>query len=140
MIVIPRDGSDELIERAIRNDPREICGILGGDYGEKRSIVRTIVHTENVAPNARREYEIDPEELLACLERIEADGNEIVGFYHSHPRGPATPSMTDIDRATWVDYSYVIVDISDDAAVRSWRWRGPADGFDPERVTISQGG
>jgi proteasome lid subunit RPN8/RPN11 len=53
----------------------------------------------------------------------------VVGFYHSHPRGPAAPSETDRDRATWTGYVYAIVAPE---AVVAYRWTGAS--FRPLRV------
>lgn len=49
---------------------------------------------------------------------------EVVGYYHSHPVGPAVPGATDRTDA-WPGVSYLIVSASGTSAgeVRSWRLR-----------------
>lgn len=126
-LVIPESVRRAICDRAREGDPEEICGILGGVFDPKRSRVRSQYPATNVAETPRTRYRIDPEEQLECFERLEARGEEIVGFYHSHPRGPPRPSETDIDAATWADRSYLIVSL-DPFAVGSWRWRADAGG------------
>ncbi|MDS0476570.1 desampylase [Natrinema sp. 1APR25-10V2] len=126
MIVIPTAVREAILERARDGRPEEVCGILGGEYDpDGRSRVRSQYPAENVADAPRTRYEIDPEQQLAVFERLEDRGEEIVGFYHSHPRGPARPSETDAALATWPDRSYVIVSL-EPLAVGSWRWRTDA--------------
>lgn len=88
--------------------------------------------TGNVAEAPRTRYRIDPEELLATVEEIEAAGRDVVGFYHSHPNGPERPSATDEERATWSDYSYVICSLTDEPSLDSWRWAG--EEFEEEEI------
>ncbi|EFW94110.1 Mov34/MPN/PAD-1 family protein [Haladaptatus paucihalophilus DX253] len=135
MLALSREAYDTLVSRARRGRPAEICGILAGTRGDPAN-VEEVFHAENVAADARTHYEIDPEEQLAVMERIEADGREVVGFYHSHPLGPDEPSATDAADATWDGYSYVIVSLNGSHPfVGSWRWTG--EGFEPEVVRLT---
>ncbi|MFB6219856.1 MAG: desampylase [Halolamina sp.] len=124
MLVLPGRVRAEILTHAERGGDEEICGVLAGEYGEKRSRVTAAHPTENVAESPRKRYRIDPEELLATIEAIEADADEVVGFYHSHPHGPEQPSATDTDRATWSGYSYVICSLAGEQSLGSWRWTG----------------
>ena len=121
-LVLPRSIRDAIVERAREGHPEEICGIFGGEYGPERSRVRSQYPAENVAETPRTRYRIDPEAQLERFERLEARGEEIVGFYHSHPQGPPRPSETDVASATWPDRSYVVVSL-DPLELGSWRWR-----------------
>ena len=51
--------------------------------------------------------------------------SEVVGYYHSHPDGLATPSSTDRQSA-WPGVSYIIVAVKSGRAmeVRSWSFDG----------------
>jgi len=51
--------------------------------------------TENVTEDPERRFEIDPAALFAALRAERAGGPKIVGYWHSHPSGDATPSATD---------------------------------------------
>lgn len=128
-LVLPRSIRDAILERAREGQPEEICGIIGGEYGPERSRVRSQYSAENVAETPRTRYRIDPEAQLVVFERLEARGEEIVGFYHSHPQGPPHPSETDVASATWPDLSYVIVSLAP-LEIGSWRWRAASDADD----------
>ncbi|MFP8951643.1 desampylase [Natrialbaceae archaeon A-arb3/5] len=138
-LVVPTEIRDAICERARDGRPAEICGVLGGSFDPDRSVVRSQYPAENVAENVRTRYRIDPEAQLAIFERLEACGEEIVGFYHSHPRGPSRPSKTDVETATWPDRSYLIVSLAP-RSIGSWRWRESSTDeresgrFEPERI------
>ena len=90
--------------------PREACGALLGrcEYGSYWEI-GTVIPVANLATDATREFLI-PAERVRDLERQAASANlQLVGFFHSHPGGPAQPSATDHQRA-WPGYLYGIVD------------------------------
>ncbi|RQG94394.1 desampylase [Natrarchaeobius chitinivorans] len=153
-LVLPNAVHDEITKRAHDGRPREICGVLGGTFDPDESRVRSQYPAENVADTPRTRYRIDPEEQLEVFERLEDRGEEIVGFYHSHPRGPPRPSETDVATATWPDRSYVIVSL-EPPDVGSWRWRsgdeddgdedpklgvdGPSGRFERERIDLESG-
>jgi proteasome lid subunit RPN8/RPN11 len=70
---------------------------------------------------------MDAREQLQALEQIDAEGLELLAIFHSHPRGPAVPSVTDIEEAV-----YPVVNIIWHAAGATWQARGfrlTADGF-----------
>lgn len=135
MLAVRRDAYDAVVSHAFDGRPEEVCGVLGGEFGERESAVSAVERAANVAPAPAYEYAIEPAEQLAVMDDLEARGLDVVGFYHSHPEGPAGPSATDTDRATWLDRSYVIVDLAGDhPVVGAWRWDG--DRFVREVLTI----
>jgi len=134
VIVLPADVREGIVARAREGTPEEVCGVLGGEFDADWSHVRSSYHAANAAEEPRTRYRLDPEEALEIFERLEADGEGIVGFYHSHPRGPAEPSETDLEAATWPDRSYVIVSVTP-FEVGSWRFRD--GGFEREMVVES---
>lgn len=139
MIEFTRATYDDVVHHAYRGGDEEICGVLAGTRGsdgDASTVVRTY-ETENVAERPRIRYRLDPEEQLAVIETIEEDGLDVVGFYHSHPTGPTRPSETDVARATWHGYSYVICALDGYPFVGSWRFRGDEGGFDREPVAVS---
>jgi predicted GIY-YIG superfamily endonuclease/proteasome lid subunit RPN8/RPN11 len=75
---------------ADRAMPEECCGLLLGH--------ETIEHAQpaaNVAKDRRRHFEIDPQALVDAHRAARAGGPGVMGYYHSHPLGPAAPSATD---------------------------------------------
>ena len=136
MPAFTRRAYDEIISRARRGGDREICGVLGGKRGSELSepVVDAVYPVDNVADAPRTRYELDPEGQLRAIETLEDRGETLVGFYHSHPRGPPVPSETDVDSATWTGASYVIVALGGEPYVGSWLWDG--EEFDQELVRI----
>ncbi|UIO99505.1 M67 family metallopeptidase [Halobaculum sp. CBA1158] len=120
-------GSDEAAHTDRGDDDGGGDRTAGDDAPADR--VAEAVAVANVAADADRRYELDPAETVAVVDDAESRGRDVVGFYHSHPRGPAEPSATDRDRATWTGYVYAIVAPEDVAA---FRWTG--ESFRPLRV------
>ncbi len=79
------------------------------------------------APNVSRapetRFEIDPAALFAALRAERAGGARLVGYYHSHPGGDATPSAVDAAQAAPDDRLWLIV-----AGTIATLWRATADG------------
>ena len=135
-IELPAAICDTIVADALEGAPEEVCGVFGGTFDDERSRVRSQYPTRNAAEAPLNRYRIDPEEQLEVFERLEGRGEEIVGFYHSHPRGPPEPSATDVEAAAWPDRSYVIVSLEPALEVRSWRWRGDEEAFEREDVVV----
>ncbi|MFA9425698.1 desampylase [Natronorubrum sp. A-ect3] len=135
-LVVPTAIRETILERARDGRPEEICGVFGGEYDpDGRSRVRSQYPADNVAETPRTRYRIDPEAQLELFDRLEERGEEIVGFYHSHPRGPPRPSETDVAQATWPDRSYLIVSL-EPREVGSWRWRADDKRFEREHLVL----
>lgn len=135
MLAIARDAYDEIIYRGYEGGNEEVCGVLAGAHGDQ-SRVSDVFAVENVADTPQIRYTMDPEALLATIDRIEDAGMEVVGFYHTHPTGPPAPSGTDTERATWPGYSYAICAFDGYPYLGSWRWQG--DAFERETVVLEE--
>ena len=87
---------ETIIDHCRRELPNEACGILGGRTGR----VEAVHPVQSTCPSPVR-YVMDPREQLRALDEISRAGGELVGIYHSHPDGPATPSSIDLEGACW---------------------------------------
>lgn len=130
-----RDAGEPNSER--RTAPVEVCGVLGGTRRDAAAetardapaetdvaVVTDCRRVPNVADRPSARYELDPAATVDAIEALETAGLEHVGFYHSHPRGPRTPSRTDQARATWPGYVYLVVSLADEPVIGAWRWTG----------------
>ncbi|MFB6157299.1 MAG: desampylase [Haloferacaceae archaeon] len=136
-LVVARQAYDELLRAGEAAGDREVCGVMAGTYGERESRVAAVHPVENAAETPETRYAMAPEEQFEVLERVEAAGRDVVGFYHTHPAGPPRPSATDAARATWTGYSYAVCTLGGDYPyLGSWRWRGGAAGFERELVAL----
>lgn len=106
---LPKEIREAIVAHAIREAPRECCGIVAGRVG---ALVQ-VYETRNVA-EGNRLYEIDPRQLVDLEFRLLPElGMEIIAIYHSHPESPAYPSPTDIELAFWPDALYLICSLAD---------------------------
>ena len=90
--------------------PAECCGVLvGRAEAEAKEVVRLAPAVNRRTDDPHR-YLIAPDDLRRLEAEVRAAGQEIVGYYHSHPDHPARPSAFDTEHA-WPWYSYLIVRI-----------------------------
>jgi proteasome lid subunit RPN8/RPN11 len=116
---LPPGLARRLLAHARRSLPNESCALLGGDSA--RGLVAT-VHLARSRLASPYRYDVDSEDLVRIVHRIEDSGEELVGIFHSHPIGPAVPSAADIREAR-----YRVVHLIADAStgeLRAWRIQG----------------
>jgi len=93
--------------------PLEACGaLLGKGDGEASpwQVTRVISTPNQSGDDPRRSYLIAPEHQLAVERDAEQAGEQVLGYFHSHPDDSASPS--DADRAqAWPGYLYVICSV-----------------------------
>lgn len=91
--------------------PREACGLIGGTAEGARKVAVTIVPLRNGRDDTpSNRYFIDPDVFRRAQDKLDGDGLEVIGVYHSHPDHPPAPSAYDREHA-WPWFSYVIVEI-----------------------------
>lgn len=95
--------------------PEEACGLLAGRDGR----VRMALAVHNVLQSTTR-FRMDPQGQISALGRIEDEGEELIGIYHSHPDGPPHPSATDLAEAAFPEVEYLIWSHGEG----SWRCEG----------------
>jgi len=133
---VPSAILDALHAHAREGAPQEVCGLLAGRTAAsgEREIVRAF-RVPNAHPRPVGEYRLDPQEQLRLTLHVEDElGLEVVGFYHSHPAGPARLSATDAARASWPGASYLLIHLKPHEGHLSARWDADANRFVPEPV------
>ena len=97
--------------------PHECCGVLLGHFdGDSfESVSKTVSRVARCgntrADSPHNRYNIDPRDLIRIQREGRERGEDIVGFYHSHPDHPAQWSPTDLAEAHWFGCSYVITSV-----------------------------
>jgi proteasome lid subunit RPN8/RPN11 len=93
--------------------PQECCGVLlGGANDDGTRVVTSTARCGNTRTDSpENRYHIDPRELIRIQREGRERGEDIVGFYHSHPDHPARWSETDLAEAHWIGCSYVITSV-----------------------------
>jgi proteasome lid subunit RPN8/RPN11 len=110
MLKLSRASYDALRGHGEQTYPDECCGVLLGRFDDDGSrVVTSTARCGNTrTDSARNRYNIDPKELVRIQRQGRERGEDIVGFYHSHPDHPARWSTTDHAEAHWLGCSYVI--------------------------------
>ena len=96
--------------------PHECCGVLLGSFDDNGSkTVARIARCGNTRQDSpHNRYNID---LIRIQREGRERGEDIVGFYHSHPDHPAQWSPTDLAEAHWFGCSYVITSVDEGVAM-----------------------
>ena len=133
-LALPPGARAALRAHADRESPRECCGLLIGRIVSGRAQVEQVIPGANLAPSHDL-YLLDPEDFVRADADASARGFEVVGFYHSHPRGPARLSRTDLAGA-WPEYAYLLISppIGSDSGFSAWIL--PPDGQSFAPVTL----
>lgn len=114
MIDIKKNHIDQIKEHAQKDYPHECCGIILGKFnGSEKTVTQVLeISNEKEEENRHNRYLIPSSKILEIELYAIKNGLDIVGFYHSHPDHPATPSAFDVEHALPV-YSYFIVSVYD---------------------------
>ena len=130
---LPGAIRDAIVAHALSDFPFETCGLLGGRDG--------VVTSHHLVPNAARSmtfYTMEPRALLAAMDAIDDDGEDLLGIWHSHTHTEAFPSPTDVELAFYPEASYVLLSLQerDAPVVRAF---DIVDGRITERVVTVDG-
>jgi proteasome lid subunit RPN8/RPN11 len=113
-----------ILRHGERAYPEEACGgLLGLRQGGCAVDVMDAVPLANASEGERRRrYLIGPDDVLGLERRADVADLMVVGYYHSHPDAPASPSSADREHA-WPGYIYLIVSVEkgQTTSVRAWQ-------------------
>ena len=120
MIVLTHIQVAEVLSHAIKEAPKECCGLIGGTTDRN---MKSIYPMRNVAATPLVTYEAAPEDLFAAQRAMRARGEELIAIYHSHPRSKdPQPSETDVRLAYYPSAVYLIVGLGgEEPCMRAFR-------------------
>ncbi len=98
-----------LIAAACGASPHECCGLIIGHKEKQDWFVDDLAASENLSPTPTRNFEVDMRLRLRLQKELRGTGRLIIGHYHSHPDGSATPSATDLKSAWEDDMVWIIM-------------------------------
>ena len=91
MIRLARKHLEQMSAQASACLPEEACGLVGGLRDEGRLVIE--VPNELHSPVR---FRMEANQQLRAFISLEKAGLDLIAIYHSHPTGPATPSVTDL--------------------------------------------
>jgi proteasome lid subunit RPN8/RPN11 len=144
MLKLSRTEYDSIRQHGEETYPHECCGVLLGhvDDNGTRVVTSTARCGNTRTDSAHNRYNIDPSELVRVQRQGRERGEDIVGFYHSHPDHSAQWSETDHREAHWIGCSYVITSVEKGQARRTNSFELTGSGEDDkqlleEKITIA---
>jgi proteasome lid subunit RPN8/RPN11 len=97
---------EAILAQARAAAPAECCGVLlGHDHA-----ITDAVAVPNIAGSPNR-YQLDPKGHIDARRDARTRGADVVGFYHSHPHSAASPSLTDVEEASYPGHLYLIAGV-----------------------------
>jgi proteasome lid subunit RPN8/RPN11 len=139
MLRVTSEQRDQMTAHGERAYPHECCGFLiGTSQGDRKQVeeVRPAGNANEDTPQNR--YLISPQEMLQAERDARRAGQQILGYYHSHPDLPAWPSPYDLEHA-WPVYSFLIMSVRDGRAteMRSWVKHEDPTRFEEEPINVT---
>jgi proteasome lid subunit RPN8/RPN11 len=119
MLKIKSNEYESLRKHGEETYPHECCGVLLGQIEDDGTrTVTSVARAGNTrTDSAHNRYNIDPKDLIRIQREGRERGEDIIGFYHSHPDHPAQWSSTDLAEAHWFGCSYVITSVEKGKAI-----------------------
>ena len=114
VLSISRTHKRQLLDWATEAGNHECCGLLLGTDGQ----VERVELAANVADEPTDSFEIDPAALIAAEKRARLGGLAVLGYFHSHPNGVASPSGRDAEMASADGRRWIIIA---DGRITAWR-------------------
>ena len=89
---------EQMYAHVDKTAPIEACGFVAGS----KNLSRQVYPITNSLHSATK-FQMAEAELVSTIHRIQEKEWDLLAIYHSHPQGPAQPSPTDIQEATFLN-------------------------------------
>jgi proteasome lid subunit RPN8/RPN11 len=111
MIKIAPPAWQAMLNHAHAAFPKECCGIMVGKMdGDTRAVTKAVPCTNVYQGDQKDRFRIDEKEQMRIQKEADAAGDDVVGFFHSHPDCDAYFSSTDLANS-WPWYSNVVMSV-----------------------------
>ena len=110
---------EEISNHCMEGFPSEVVGILAGE--KDTSIVLKVKPLVNERSDTNNRYKVSGLVVYRATQDLEAQGFDILGYYHSHPNHSSQYSEYDKEHAL-PNLSYVIISVvnGDVDTIQSW--------------------
>ena len=103
MLTILSEHIEEIISHIESCLPNEGCGIIAG-INQKSKIIYPIKNLL-YSPTA---FQMDPQQQVNAMLKLHSEGQDLLAIFHSHPKTPSVPSITDIENQHYPHTAQII--------------------------------
>lgn len=136
-VQLSRMQSEALLGYAVSSTPEECCGVLLGQEVDGTFRVSHARAVPNRANDRQRAFSIAAADVGQHARSARLSGHDLLGFYHSHPTGPAYPSQRDItEGSAFAGMLHLIIGLEHGKSLNAWL-TGPANWT---QIAIQEGG
>ncbi len=86
--------------------PQEACGLLAGHENH----ISHLYLIENILQSPVA-FEMNAQQQIEAMINAEEQEFRLIAVYHSHPKGPQTPSITDKKQAYYPELTQIIISL-----------------------------
>ncbi len=130
----------QMVIHMVGEAPNEGVGLLAVTQHAGIAMATAFFPGENIDSSPTR-FTMHPRDVVTALDTMSAQGWELGAIVHSHLKGPASPSRTDIEEAQYPESLMVIVSLAHvPPDVRAWRRDSGDDGIVMRRVAMDLSG
>jgi proteasome lid subunit RPN8/RPN11 len=125
-LMLPQAMVEAMLAHAMAELPNEACGLISGSLREGTAAAFHPARNTDASP---LRYTLHPEDLVRITFALEEAGLDLLGIFHSHPRGAGVPSATDVREAMYPDAFHLLAGQSAPPSrmgLRAWRIRDGA--------------
>jgi proteasome lid subunit RPN8/RPN11 len=142
-LVLPRTVREDLMVHLLASAPNEGVGMLGvyspvrTDTGVEAEAV-VFVPGRNIE-HSPTHFTMDPHDVIAAFRRFRERGLQLGAIVHSHLKGPATPSVSDVNEWNYPEALMMIASFANQPpTLRAWRVVEERDMAVVQHVAIRQ--
>jgi len=142
-LVLPRRIREDLMVHLLASAPNEGVGMLGvyppvRDDTGLQAEAALFVPGRNIEQSPTH-FTMDPRDVIAAFRRFREDGLQLGAIVHSHLKGPATPSVSDVSEWNYPEALMMIASFANQPpTLRAWRVVEEGDMAVVQHVAIRQ--
>lgn len=123
-VIISQQLEKDLLSACQLRLPYETCGVLYGAELQNHVAVDGYSIIRNISACATSAFSFDPKEWIDIYYQAQKNQRNIVGFFHSHPQGSASPSIDDqAGSIPWKTYCIISL-IENDQIIKAYQRDG----------------
>jgi len=107
-VKLPRPLVNRILALAQSEPNKEICGLISSHKDQTLHCIPV----SNVAEQPEHLFTMDPAQQIDAMRHMREQNETLFAIYHSHPTGPAEPSITDIEQAGYPEVLQLIVSLN----------------------------